>query len=93
MLGLLGLLVLVAAASLMWGARDVSAGQVWQALVDPVAGNNDHLVVRQQRVPRTLIGLSAGWRSGPPGRSCRASPATRSPTRVCSASTPVPRSA
>ena len=31
--------------------------------------------------------------SGRPARSCRASPATRSPTPACSASTPAPRSA
>ncbi len=66
-LGLLGLLVLVAAASLMWGARDVSVGQVWQALVEPVAGDNDHLVVRSERVPRTLIGLVGGVALGATG--------------------------
>ncbi len=66
-LGLLGLLLLVVVASLMWGARDVAPGQVWQALVDPVAGNNDHVVVREERVPRTLIGLLGGAALGAVG--------------------------
>jgi len=66
-LGLLGLLLLVCVASLMWGARDVSAGQVWTALLDPVSGNNDHFVVRRERVPRTLIGLIGGAALGAVG--------------------------
>lgn len=53
-------LVLVTAASLAWGARDVPFGTVWAALVDPVAGNNDHLVVNDLRVPRTVVGLLGG---------------------------------
>ncbi len=61
------LVVLVALASLMWGARDVAPGAVWQALVAPVAGDNDHLVVRDLRVPRTLIGLVGGAALGAAG--------------------------
>jgi iron complex transport system permease protein len=66
-LPLLGLLLLVVAASLMWGARDVAPGQVWQALVDPVVGNNDHVVVRDERLPRTLVGLLGGAALGAVG--------------------------
>ncbi|MBC9735030.1 iron ABC transporter permease [Nocardioides sp. zg-578] len=51
----------------MWGARDVAPGVVWDALVAPVAGNNDHLVVRDLRVPRTLIGLVGGAALGAAG--------------------------
>ncbi|GAA4110876.1 iron chelate uptake ABC transporter family permease subunit [Nocardioides fonticola] len=58
--GALLLLALACAASLAWGARDIAPGQVWRALVDPVAGDNDHLVVRDLRVPRTLVGLVGG---------------------------------
>ncbi|WP_316932261.1 iron ABC transporter permease [Nocardioides marmotae] len=71
--GLLAVVVLVlvllavALASLMWGARDVAPGVVWDALVAPVAGNNDHLVVRDLRVPRTLIGLVGGAALGAAG--------------------------
>jgi iron complex transport system permease protein len=61
------LLVLVALASLMWGARDVSVAAVWDALFSPVPGDNDHLVVRDLRVPRTLIGIVAGSALGAAG--------------------------
>ena len=44
------------------------------------------------RLPRTLLGLLAGAALGPGRRaSCRRSPAIRSPTPGCSASTPAPR--
>ncbi|GAA5150618.1 iron chelate uptake ABC transporter family permease subunit [Nocardioides marinquilinus] len=65
--GLLGLLLVVVVASLMWGARDVAAAEVWRALVDPVAGNNDHAVVRDERLPRTVIGLIGGAALGAAG--------------------------
>lgn len=64
---LLGLLVAVALASLMWGVRDVSAADVLNALFSPVAGDNDHAVVRTERVPRTLIGLVGGAALGVAG--------------------------
>ncbi|MCD4524697.1 iron ABC transporter permease [Nocardioides sp. cx-173] len=64
---LLLLLAVVALASLMWGVRDIPAGQVWDALVSPVAGDNDHGVVRTERVPRTLIGLMGGAALGAAG--------------------------
>ncbi|KQP66558.1 iron ABC transporter permease [Nocardioides sp. Leaf307] len=67
LLVLLLLVAVVALASLVWGARDVAPGQVWRALVDPVTGDNDHLVVRDLRVPRTLIGLAAGAALGAAG--------------------------
>ena len=61
------LLLLAVVASLALGARDVSLAQVWAALVDPVAGDNDHLVVRDLRVPRTLVGLVGGAALGVAG--------------------------
>ncbi|MFD6178915.1 MULTISPECIES: FecCD family ABC transporter permease [unclassified Isoptericola] len=65
----LSLLVLLAivAASLALGVRDIDLATVWQALTHPVAGNVDHDVVRDQRVPRTLIGLAAGAALGVAG--------------------------
>lgn len=61
------LLLLVSLASLMWGAREIAAGSVWDALLAPDAGNNDHLVVRDLRVPRTLVGLAGGAALGAAG--------------------------
>ena len=59
-LAALVVLALVVLASLALGVRDIDVATVWQALTHPVAGNVDHDVVRDQRVPRTLIGLAAG---------------------------------
>ncbi|HWH27244.1 MAG TPA: iron chelate uptake ABC transporter family permease subunit [Pseudolysinimonas sp.] len=56
---LIGLVVIVF-ASLMLGTRPIAPSTVIEALVSPIAGNHDHLVVRELRVPRTLIGLLAG---------------------------------
>lgn len=54
------LLVLAVALSLAIGARAVSLPDVVGALFAPVAGDNDQMVVRDLRVPRTLLGLFAG---------------------------------
>ncbi|MEL7974558.1 iron chelate uptake ABC transporter family permease subunit [Isoptericola sp. F-RaC21] len=59
-LAALVVLALVVLASLALGVRDIDVATVWQALTHPIAGNVDHDVVRDQRVPRTLIGLAAG---------------------------------
>ncbi|MEE6272325.1 FecCD family ABC transporter permease [Georgenia wangjunii] len=53
-------LVLVVLASLALGARDVTLGQVVAAFLDRVPGDNDHDVVRDQRLPRTVVGLVVG---------------------------------
>jgi iron complex transport system permease protein len=52
------------AASVLLGARNLSPSTVWAALVDPVAGNADHDVVRTLRIPRTLIGVVGGLALG-----------------------------
>jgi iron complex transport system permease protein len=49
------------------GSRSVSPVTVLQALIDPGAGGNDGLVVRDQRLPRTLIGLAVGAALGVAG--------------------------
>lgn len=64
---LLVLLAVVVAASLALGSRTVASGQVLTALVHPVAGDVDHAVVRDLRVPRTVIGLLAGIGFGAAG--------------------------
>lgn len=53
-------LLVVALLGVALGARSIPLDVVLQALVDPQAGDNDHLVVRELRVPRTLIGLAVG---------------------------------
>jgi iron complex transport system permease protein len=54
------LLVVAVALSFAVGARVIAPGTVLDALLSPGAGGNDGLVVRELRVPRTLIGLAAG---------------------------------
>ena len=59
-LALLLLLLVVIFLSLALGSRQMSFATVLEALVAPVAGDNDHTVVRELRVPRTVLGLVAG---------------------------------
>ncbi|MBM7519941.1 FecCD family ABC transporter permease [Nocardioides nitrophenolicus] len=76
--GAAALLVLVAVAlSLALGVRGVALHDTWRALVDPVAGNVDHDVIRGQRVPRTIIGVLAGAALGLAGGLAQA--ITRNP--------------
>ena len=56
-------LVLVSAASLAVGARQLSPGTIVAALTGFDPGNGDHAVV-QARVPRTVLGLLAGGALG-----------------------------
>ncbi|WP_425468342.1 FecCD family ABC transporter permease [Quadrisphaera granulorum] len=60
--GLLALIVALAVACLVSasvGARDLSLGQTWQALVDRGSGQAS-LVLWESRIPRTLTGLVVG---------------------------------
>ena len=57
---LLAALVGVALLSLALGTRQVALDEVIAAIFSPVAGNNDHTVIRDLRVPRTIIGIVAG---------------------------------
>jgi len=62
-LGLVGAVIVLLGAiilSLALGARDVSFDAVIGALFSPDLDNNDHVVIRDLRVPRTVIGLVAG---------------------------------
>lgn len=61
--GLLASLVLLAMMvmlSLTLGARSTPLSEVVAALFAPEAGNNDHLVILDLRVPRTIIGIAVG---------------------------------
>jgi len=69
----LGLVVLAIAVlavvfvSLAFGTRQISLDAVFAAIIDPDLSNNDHAVVRDLRVPRTVIGLLAGAALGVAG--------------------------
>ena len=56
----LGVLVLVALASLAIGTRQVPFDVVFGAFWSPVAGDADQVVVRDLRLPRAVIGIMAG---------------------------------
>ncbi|OWA00807.1 iron ABC transporter permease [Streptomyces sp. CS113] len=58
---LLGVVLLVAAAtlSLVMGAKQIPVDQVWSALLDPSGTEND-AIVRDLRLPRTVIGATVG---------------------------------
>ncbi|WP_246063740.1 FecCD family ABC transporter permease [Nonomuraea longispora] len=55
----MAVLALVAMASVALGARGVSFGTVIDAFLAP-DGSNDHTVIRELRVPRTLLGIGVG---------------------------------
>ncbi|ROT28196.1 iron ABC transporter permease [Micromonospora sp. HM5-17] len=54
-----GLLLAVTLASLALGSKPLTPGQVWHALVAPDGGEAS-VIVRELRVPRTLLGLTVG---------------------------------
>ncbi|WP_020673984.1 FecCD family ABC transporter permease [Amycolatopsis nigrescens] len=54
-----GLLVLVAVASVCVGAHAIAPTEVWRAFFD-YAGTDDHLTIRGIRVPRTVIAVCVG---------------------------------
>ncbi|MBT2533715.1 iron chelate uptake ABC transporter family permease subunit [Arthrobacter sp. ISL-48] len=56
-------LALLTGASLAVGARGLSVGTVWQALMQFDPANGDHAVVHA-RIPRTVLGLLAGGALG-----------------------------
>lgn len=53
------LLVLVGFLSLMIGAKPLPFEVVWQALFSPT-DSYDHAIIREARIPRTLIALAVG---------------------------------
>ncbi|WP_243761625.1 iron ABC transporter permease [Streptomyces sp. YIM 98790] len=70
------LLMLVTAASIALGAKSIPPGEVWNSLVRPTGSDID-VVVRELRVPRTLLGLLAGSALGLAGALMQA--LTRNP--------------
>jgi len=53
-------IVVVSFVSLAFGTRQIELSVVVDAILSPDLSNNDHAVVRDLRVPRTVIGLLAG---------------------------------
>lgn len=60
LLAALAMLAVTVVLSLALGTRSTPLAEVVAALFAPEAGNNDHLVILDLRVPRTLIGLAVG---------------------------------
>jgi iron complex transport system permease protein len=60
----LGVLVLVCLASVAFGAKPIPFGRVFDALFHYDATQNDHLIIRSLRIPRTLLGLLVGLALG-----------------------------
>ncbi len=54
------LLFLVLLASVAYGAKPIPFGTVVDAFTDYDATNNDHLIIRSLRIPRTVIGMAVG---------------------------------
>ncbi|WP_372472042.1 FecCD family ABC transporter permease [Streptomyces albireticuli] len=71
-----GALLLVAVASVAVGARQIPLDQVWHGLFH-FTGTDTDVVVREVRVPRTLLGLLAGTALGLAGAVMQA--LTRNP--------------
>ena len=62
-LGLLAALAILAAVvvlSIIVGARDIALGTVWDALTAYDTDLDEHVMVRELRVPRTVVGLVIG---------------------------------
>ncbi|WP_222194615.1 FecCD family ABC transporter permease [Modestobacter italicus] len=67
-LWLLLLLVLaVCALSITVGTRPIGLGTVWQALTDAATPGDETVIIRELRVPRTLLGVLAGLALGVSG--------------------------
>jgi iron complex transport system permease protein len=59
-MALVGLLLLVCFFSITMGSREITLATIWQALTDFDASSASETVVREMRVPRTLLGVAAG---------------------------------
>ncbi|MFJ2545910.1 FecCD family ABC transporter permease [Pseudomonas sp. NPDC087612] len=73
----LGVLALVAACSLLIGSRSIALGEIADAFWAYDPQNNQHLVIRELRAPRTLVAILAGLALGVAGALMQA--LTRNP--------------
>lgn len=76
LVAIVGLLVVVVVLSLAYGTKPIPLRSVLAAFTD-YDGSNDHLIVRQLRVPRTLLGVLVGAALGTAGALMQA--ITRNP--------------
>lgn len=70
------ILALVCLLSLAIGAKDIPFGTVWEALFSPTT-SNDHIIIRDLRIPRTVLGVVVGMALGVGGAVLQA--LTRNP--------------
>jgi iron complex transport system permease protein len=61
---LLLLVVAAAVASIAVGTRSMSLGEVWRSLLDADLSTEEAVIVRELRVPRTVLGLMVGMSLG-----------------------------
>ena len=64
---LVALTLVVCALSIAVGTRSIGLSTVWQAITDSGFGGDDAVVVRELRVPRTLLGVLVGAALGVAG--------------------------
>ncbi len=70
LIGLLALLALTLAAclaSIAVGTRSIGLGEVWRSLLDSGLAGEEAVIIRQLRVPRTVLGLLVGMALGVAG--------------------------
>ncbi len=73
----LPVLALLALASIAIGSRAIPVAELWRAVIAYDPGNDLHLILRELRVPRTILALSAGAALGLAGGVMQA--VTRNP--------------
>ena len=64
---LIALVVAAALASIAVGTRSIGLGEVWRSLFDHGLSTEEAVIVRQLRVPRTVLGLLVGLALGVAG--------------------------
>jgi ABC-type Fe3+-siderophore transport system permease subunit len=64
---LLALTAVACLASIAIGTRSIGLGEVWRALFDSGLSSEEAVIVRQLRVPRTVLGLMVGMALGVAG--------------------------
>jgi len=77
LVGLLLLLAFIILCSLAFGSRHIDLSVAWRSIVEPSLNSEEVQVIRQLRIPRTVLGLLAGIALGVAGALIQA--LTRNP--------------